>query len=549
MMNLAELKANVIEKLKERSDPRHWSMDAIVRYLNRGCRRMAMKGAGREQVLPLAAADIQNGLFLFPQNILRRKAVYWNGKSIPQTSADYLDSLYRGDVRDFQIGSAQDGFQDWRVETAESPTKWLIDDGQIRLYPIPTALSAASPIRSVQSALLAAGDTDIVLGTPLPSDVVDPVPAPLPPLPPLRTVHETVLVAGNVDITIVGSIHENQNLVDVFANGVYQNKDQWSRISSDTIRMVGSFAVDQDIEIVQYGLVPFYSTKPTKYVFSLPAGTTAIPIPNGYTLGENAVALLINGIKQAPSAYTETDAYTVTLVTALVVDSQVEVNVYSRYVDAFHGNKDLVDVFANGVYQNKGQWSIIAVDTIRMVGPFAVDQDIEVVYWSQGRTTGMKHIKYTMTKLAGTQTIVTPRPYEINNNAISIRINGITQSPSAFTETSPNTITLAAALVFDAEIEITIYERTWAGNAAIRVLRQPTDMVSDSDYPDLPDHANSYHDASWQWALYEAYSREGQEQDPNRAAMYLSMFNSTLQEFLEAFMPSIETSPRDPWNI
>jgi hypothetical protein len=378
-MNLLALKNKVIERLRERSTPRHWTASEIVDAINRSCRKFARDTKPYEQILPLTVVDITEGAFAFPARLMKQSGVYWNGIKLFHVDSSYLDNYYRGEVADSSIGDAESSSMAWRDYTADIPTHWLIDDGKVRLFPIPLTMNQAGSLRDVQTDTLAAGTTTITIAGPLPPD---------------------------------------QDLIDVYLNGVYQNKDQWSITNETTITMVGSTPVDCDVEVVFFVGVTATNTNTIKYVLSLPAGASVLNIP---------------------------------------------------------------------------------------------------------------------------------RPYVVGDSAISIKINGVSQAPSAFTESTSTTVTLATALVVASEIEVTIYERAGAWPCTMKCVRMPTEMVNDTDEPDLPTHLEDYHDALWMWAMVECFSREGQEKDMGMASFYGNLYSGRIADYKEAFGTPILTSPRDAW--
>lgn len=380
-MNLLALKSKVIEKLRERSTPRHWTATEIVSNINRGCKKFAGDSKAREQRLPLYAVDLSSGLFAFPDRILKQTGVYYNNIKLDQVDSDYLDNTYSSEAKTTTIGDGLYPAASWRESTAEKPLKWLIEDGMVRMFPIPSAMTSAVSLRKAQETTLAAGAVDIVVAGPLPTD---------------------------------------KNLIDVYLGGVYQNKDQWNVLNETTIRMVGSLVVDVTAEVVFFDGVTTGNTKAFKYTFSLAAGA---------------------------------------------------------------------------------------------------------------------------------QSILLPRPYILSDNAISLKLNGISQAPSSFTESSAYSILLAAPLVVASFVEVTIYERIGAFPATVKCVRMPTEMVNDTDEPDLPGHLEDYHDALWMWALVECFSREGQEKDMSMASFYGGLYASKLSDYKTAFGAPINIAPRDAWRI
>lgn len=390
-MNLGQLKAKVIERLRERSTPVHWTTSEIVDAINRGCRKFISDAKIKETMLPLSPAS-NDGEFFFPSRIMKHSGVFWKGKKLEHLSADYLDNFYGGNVSQFSRGDAQTTAADWRVLTAETPTAWLIEDGLVRLFPIPTSLRS--------------------LFNPTISSSVG------------RSHQESTLAAGATVVNFANNILQEQDMIDLFCNGVYQNVDQWSITGAKQITMVGAFYADQDVEITQYDGITLAVT----HTVSMAAGESIITLTTPYKYLTDAVTVKINGITQAPSTFNKSGAYTITLSTALAAASDVEVRIYE----------------------------------------YALETE--------------------------------------NIDASS----------------------------FDVKM---------------RCIRMPVDMAADADVPDMPTHLLDYHDCLWLWALVECYSREGQEKDAAMVQFYAQLYNQKLNEYRQNFGAPISFSPVDPWTV
>jgi hypothetical protein len=380
-MNLSELKNKVIQKLRERPTPRHWSEDEITENINEGVREFCRRVECRRQLLPAPLIDAARASFEMPLKIVGSPHVFFRYNELIRTTTDYLDSIYQGRTEEFSIGVKSRPQADWRSETGATPTHWMLDEGAIRLFPIPENLSSVGNVRKFQNTNLAAGTTTITFTDAIPGD---------------------------------------QANIDLYLRGVYQNKDQWSITGEKTIEMVGSLAVDAGAEIVHFDTVPASTELRTfKYVKTLPAGTTSIFVP---------------------------------------------------------------------------------------------------------------------------------RPYVPGTNAVDLKINGVSQAPSEFTEATTRIITIPA-LVVESDIEIKVYEPVSFFDVKVKCMTQPVDMENDTDTPDMPDHLEAYHDAIWKYALFECFSREGQEKDMNMAGFYNSRFESVIARYKDAFDPPILIEPRDAWRV
>jgi hypothetical protein len=379
-MNLLQLKNRVIQKLKERETPQYWTEDEIIGNINAGCFQLAKDTKARESLQILRASDLSNGYFLFPNNIISFSGVFWEGQKLEQTSSNFLDGYYKNGHNDFSIGDKENSGQDWRGLTADSPNKWLLDDGMVKLYPIPSVFTSSG----------------------------------------LRTKSSCTVSAGTKIATISS----------------------------------GDLTFD----------------------------------------------------------------------------------------------KDYIDLYLNGVYQNKTEWTILSSSTIELAENVFLDSIVEVVY-TPNTTIGVKSKKYVVNAVTGTKYITIPRVYEVGSNALTISINGIVQSSSAFTETTNTKIKLITALEEDSEIGITVLERYYAGQVAIKCCVLPSPMAHDEDEPDLPNTLMAYHDAIWCWALMECYSRESQEKDMNLSQFYLKRYYGIVKTYNSLYSDPLEVTPRDSWVV
>ena len=307
-MNLGELKTKVIERLRERSTPVHWTTTEIVDAINRGCRKFVSDAKVKETILPLSPAS-NDGEFFMPPRLMKNTGVFWNGKKLEFVSADYLDNYYGGNVSQFSRGDAETTSADWRLLTADSPTSWTIEDGLVRLFPIPTSLRALFK-PTIDSSSIG------------------------------RSHQESTIAAGAVAINFANNIPQQQDMIDLFLNGVYQNTDQWSITGAKQITMVGSLAADCDVEITQYDGLTLGIT----HTLSLAAGVQIITLPTAYNYLTDSVTVKINGITQAPSTFNKSGAYTITLSAPLVAASDVEVKIYQYALETENIDTSSFDV-------------------------------------------------------------------------------------------------------------------------------------------------------------------------------------------------------------
>lgn len=270
-MNFLELYEELIEVLSENSAaaPEYWSMAELKRYLNRGNNEVTRKGKFNKFLLPLQPAEL--GAFYPPSDILALEQVYYNGKALDHKAVEFLDVHYGGTShQELKSGDGKSYCCSWRDEVGE-PIHWYFENNKIKLFPVPTSAPVTlSVVRGKLTGTIADGDTGI---------------------------------------TLAGSIPLDQNRVDFYYGGIYQNKDQWSITNASTITFTGwSAVVDNDYEIVYIPDTVSSTTiqRSEKYIRYVSAGQTTVIVPGGYVQGVGALAVKKNGISQAPSAFTET---------------------------------------------------------------------------------------------------------------------------------------------------------------------------------------------------------------------------------------------------
>lgn len=288
-MNFSELYDELIEVLAENSTPQYWLEAELKRYLNRGQRELVKLGHLNTMLLPLSQAE--TGAFYLPTDVLRLKRVYYAGKGLDHKSVDYLDSAHGGTGHmQMKSGDGNTYTNNWRKEEG-IPIHWYFENNKIKLYPKPTSSLTASTVRGK------------ITGT---------------------------FAVGASGLTLAGSIPLDQNRVDLFINGIYQNKDQWSISTATTIAFTGwSTVYDGTYEVVYIpdSVSMSVITASEKYIVYVAAGQTKVVVPGGYTPGTGSLAVALNGVAQVSTAFSETATGYITLTAAPVVDSIVELTV------------------------------------------------------------------------------------------------------------------------------------------------------------------------------------------------------------------------------
>ncbi len=495
-MNLGELKARVIQKLRERSTPRHWSIEEITENINSGVLNLLKKTNSantNERHLALVSIDTDNGLYNYPKGIVKNGGVFWKGRELPEVTAEYLDAVVGGTEKPMQIGCPLGSGGDWRKHVDDDPKYWLHYNGKIRLYPIPRT----EPV----------------------------IPAPTEPTTMLK--HTRDLLTGERDVVLSVQLPSDPRDVDVWIGPIWQNYDQYQIVGGNTIRFNSGMVVDSRVEV----MAPF-------------ATIAGVPVVSGVT------PPLFRTIAREPIAAGETS---VTFSFDLPTDP-VEMNVFW-------------DVM--GGYQQQDTWSVSG-PTLTLGGPAVVDGEIQIVIpLVDHNDINRKRILIDVpadSTPGSTTTIVLPNqtdpgvegiPYSYipGTNAIDYKIGGILQFSDEITEVNANTIQVPK-ITFDTTVEIIIWDYFYPTpqpetfvNAHIYCQSSPVEMVADTDEPDTPANMEAYHDAIWQYALFECFSREGQEKDVGMADFYFRRFMGNVSDWLNAFSPPVIIEPRDAWTV
>ena len=205
-----------------------------------------------------------------------------------------------------------------------------------------------------------------------------------------------------------------------------------------------------------------------------------------------------------------------------------------------------VEVWLNGIYQHHDQWSITNETTITFVGSASgIDLDAVVRYIPDSITgADLSETRKHIINLSAGQTVVQiPGGYTQGIGALSLSINGVTQSPSVYSETSTSFITLDSGPVADSVAEVTVTYPDPFNVCGMLYLARPQELSNDSDQPDiLP---LDFHKGVWEYACYLCLKREGKKtQDLQKAQMRLADFEQTIDPLLQMTTPEITIDPK-----
>lgn len=534
-MNFAQLYAKVLEKLGESATPQFWSAAELKDYVNRGFREFARQTGSK--ITKVALMPDGDGRYVVPDNLLKLLSVYYQGKPLEYRSTEYLDSRYagrghyaglRGDSNEY----SSDG-GDWRSTTG-TPECWYFEEGKVCLYPLPASVAAAATGRVIQTGTVGAGLTKFGLTTKITTD---------------------------------------ENLVDLYLDGVYQNASTYSIADGDsvpdvpasaitnTITLNGTLGIDVPYEIFTH---PDPSASNNHQHGSIAAGFDTIALNPAISTDKTRISLYLDGVYQERDTYEVTTANLITLDAPVTTAHSWEVVSYpdsDNYSSTHSGtltagtsvitfttddyiNLTRVDLFLDGVYQHTDQYTatypvpstvtpVTYLSTITLSASSGSDRTYTVVaYPSSSQVSGYLTYKRTIYCATGTQYIAIPRGYLMGTNSLRVSIAGEIKPTTAWTEVNPYLICLTEALSTAATVEVTVSVPTTAYDIEARFIQMPADLTYDTELPDLP---AAFHDAGWQWACFEALSREGRGRDIEKAALYSTLFAKTVQDWRESF--------------
>lgn len=287
-MLFSEAYGFLLEALSVRTTPQFWTVAELKRYLNLGQKEFARQTEFCSRIAPMTMAS--PGRYYLPTDVLKQKGIYLAGKLLEQRPVEFLEGTAGGTSH--HLGLRGDGLAasgDWRIATGQTEA-WYLEDMKACLYPIPST-------------------TPVIPGA-------------------FRTKQAGVLAAGTLTINLASAITTSLDLVDLYLNGVYQHKGQFSIPNSATIILAGpALEIALDYEVVAYPAVVSNATTSFNYSFWGAAGQALIHIPIPYYLGVNAITLYLNGIAQAPATFTEVDNFTITLDAPLPVAMAIGIKV------------------------------------------------------------------------------------------------------------------------------------------------------------------------------------------------------------------------------
>lgn len=220
-------------------------------------------------------------------------------------------------------------------------------------------------------------------------------------------------------------------------------------------------------------------------------------------------------------------------------------------------NKSLVDIYINGILQNPQDYTLsdwvdglgIVRTVANFVGVFEYDADVVAVI----QNTAIIASRYVQVLDAMSQGI-TFSNVTATNPVFRVAVNGDVLEPNTysvnFNGSSAEVIFMPPGYGEGDVIDLTVYDvqEPLDGDITDNLIANrkltidyiyiPSDMTADDDVPDIPP---AFHDAIWQYAVYLALIREGQQtQDYQKASVYREMFEANVTRAIRLVQPPVD---------
>ncbi|MBF0501486.1 MAG: hypothetical protein HQM09_15200 [Candidatus Riflebacteria bacterium] len=198
-----------------------------------------------------------------------------------------------------------------------------------------------------------------------------------------------------------------------------------------------------------------------------------------------------------------------------------------------------VDIWLDGVEQNFDQWTIVNPRLIQFVGP-ASGVNLGACIRFIPDTVSMDLLatakKFLVFLSAGSTQVSVPGGYVQSVGAVTIKLDGIEQTPTSFTESSPFFLTLDNALSTDSIAELSVLHPDPLNVASALYSSRPQEMSNNTDQPDMFEDLQR---GIWQYACSICLTRDGRGQDVNKAAIFSSRFEKTISDLSGLFRTDI----------
>ena len=295
-MNFGQLYSKLLNILAENATPQYWLEAELKGYINDGLVEFVKRSRFLRKNAYLDKSDLEDGVYFLPTDIIEPVGVQYLGKPLDKKSLKFLETAYSGTSHQRELVGAGYRFEEsWRDMTGD-PVHWFFENQMVKVFPKPAFVignSSASLIKTI-SATLYQTNNEIQLPIPLP--------------------------------------YGNQNLIDLYINGVYQNVGDWSIDPADSSRLLlpytSTFTAPVEVVYQNSAIVA------TKYGQSVTTGQDEFTFLDCfYNNVTDSVKVLLNGVMLNGADYLisvpGTNDMKVTLVTPAASDGTIEVIIYT----------------------------------------------------------------------------------------------------------------------------------------------------------------------------------------------------------------------------
>lgn len=294
-MNLEQIYSKLLNVLAENATPQYWSESELKGYINDGLVEFVKRSKFLRKNAYLDKSDIEDGVYFLPPDILEPVGVQYLGKPLDKKNLKFLETAYSGTSHQRELVGTGYLFEEgWRELTGD-PVHWFFENQMVKVFPKPAVVigGSASLIRTI-SATLYLGNNEIQLPIPLP--------------------------------------YGNQNLIDLYINGVYQNIGDWTIDPADSSRILlpytSTFTAPVEVVYQNSAVVA------TKYGQSVTAGQDVFTFLNSfYNSLTDSVKVLQNGVLLTSADYALSvpvlNSLGVTLTVPAAADGTLEVIIYT----------------------------------------------------------------------------------------------------------------------------------------------------------------------------------------------------------------------------
>lgn len=294
-MNFGQLYSKLLNILAENATPQYWIESELKGYINDGLVEFVKRSKFLRKNAYLDKSDLEDGVYFLPTDIIEPVGVQYLGKPLDKKSLKFLETAYSGTSHQRELVGTGYLFEEGWREMTGNPVHWFFENQMVKVFPKPAIVigSSASLIKTIPATLYQ-GNNEIQLSIPLP--------------------------------------YGNQNLIDLYINGVYQNIGDWSIDPADSSRILLPYtsAFTAPVEIVYQNS----AVVATKYGQSVTTGQDVFTFLNSfYNSLTDSVKVLQNGVMLTSADYALSvpvlNSLRVTLTVPAAADGTIEVIIYT----------------------------------------------------------------------------------------------------------------------------------------------------------------------------------------------------------------------------